>query len=320
MYEGTPDRTRIAGGTSSSATRSTSSTRRRRRSAHMKWGPRARTAARSVVAAAARLRRRADQPRGVGLVPRAHRRRALPDRRHVVADRDGDDHDHPLPGHHETGLGDEAVPGRRCGRLRRAGQQVGPAGTATWCSGGVAGDAARDLQGSRPFRRHVLVEVPRAPTSPARSADRRGRRLLAARPRRRRHERIRPSHLDVEVESALVDHPKVAEAAVCGRNDAQTGQAIVAYVTGAARTPPSRCSRSCATTLRRSAIANRPTSSSRPSCRGRSGKIMRRLLRDVAENRPLGDTTTLADPPSSTRSRRARSPRPRNSQDPDHRV
>ena len=62
--------------------------------AHMKWGPGARGEARPLLAAPARLGRRADQPGGVDLVPRAHRRRPLPGRRHVVADRDGDDPDH----------------------------------------------------------------------------------------------------------------------------------------------------------------------------------------------------------------------------------
>ena len=74
-------------------------------------GPRARGGARSLDAAPARLGRRADQPRGVDVVPRAHRRRALPDRRHVVADRDRDDPDHAAAGRDddEAGLGDEAV-------------------------------------------------------------------------------------------------------------------------------------------------------------------------------------------------------------------
>ena len=57
-------------------------------------GAGARRGARPLVAAAARLGRRADQSGGVDLVPRAHRRRALPDRRHLVADRDRDDPDH----------------------------------------------------------------------------------------------------------------------------------------------------------------------------------------------------------------------------------
>ena len=57
-------------------------------------GAGARCRPRPLDAAAARLGRRADQPRGVDVVPRARRRRALPDRRHLVADRDGDDPDH----------------------------------------------------------------------------------------------------------------------------------------------------------------------------------------------------------------------------------
>ena len=64
-----------------------------------------------------------------------------------------------------------------------------------------------------------------------------------------------------EVESALVSHEAVAEAAVVGANDAMTGQGIVSELP-----------------------------------KTRSGKIMRRLLRDVAENRAVGDSTTLADP------------------------
>ena len=76
--------------------------------AFMRWGtewPRRRDLS---SAAAARLGRRADQPRSVGLVSPAHRRRALPDRRHVVADRDRADHDHAAARHHadEAGLRD----------------------------------------------------------------------------------------------------------------------------------------------------------------------------------------------------------------------
>ena len=105
----------------------------------------------------------------------------------------------------------------------------------------------------------------------------------------------------IEVESALVDHPRVAEAAVCGRADELTGQAIVAYVTlqAAATRARSRCSRSCATTspTKIGPIAKPANIVFTPELpKTRSGKIMRRLLRDVAEHRPLGDTTTLADP------------------------
>jgi acetyl-CoA synthetase len=104
----------------------------------------------------------------------------------------------------------------------------------------------------------------------------------------------------IEVESALVDHPKVAEAAVAGRNDPQTGQAIVAFVTlkGGAEGSPEmirELREHVAKKIGRIAMpANIVFTPELPKTR--SGKIMRRLLRDVAENRPLGDTTTLADP------------------------
>jgi acetyl-CoA synthetase len=104
----------------------------------------------------------------------------------------------------------------------------------------------------------------------------------------------------IEVESALVDHVLVAEAAVAGRSDPQTGQAIVAYVIlrrGREGTPE---------LLRelRDHVGKKIGRFAAPASivftpelpKTRSGKIMRRLLRDVAENRALGDTTTLADP------------------------
>jgi acetyl-CoA synthetase len=104
----------------------------------------------------------------------------------------------------------------------------------------------------------------------------------------------------IEVESALVDHPKVAEAAVCGRMDATTGQAIVAYVTLKGGEDGSvemleELRNHVATKI--GAIAKPANVVFTPELpKTRSGKIMRRLLGDVAENRPLGDTTTLADP------------------------
>jgi acetyl-CoA synthetase len=104
----------------------------------------------------------------------------------------------------------------------------------------------------------------------------------------------------IEVESALVDHPSVAEAAVCGRTDAITGQAIVAYVTlkGGEEGSVERLEEL------RNHVAQKIGPIAKPANivftpelpKTRSGKIMRRLLRDVAENRTLGDTTTLADP------------------------
>ncbi len=104
----------------------------------------------------------------------------------------------------------------------------------------------------------------------------------------------------IEVESALVDHKKVAEAAVCGRKDERTGQAIVAYVT---LKGGEEGSLEMLEELRNH-VAKKIGPIAKPANivftpelpKTRSGKIMRRLLRDVAENRTLGDTTTLADP------------------------
>ncbi len=101
-----------------------------------------------------------------------------------------------------------------------------------------------------------------------------------------------------EVESALVSHPAVAEAAVVGAQDPTTGQAIIAYVTLRGDAGDDVDVR----TLRDhvgneiGAIAKPKTIYLTPDLpKTRSGKIMRRLLRDVAEGRNLGDTTTLAD-------------------------
>ncbi|MFZ9629302.1 MAG: acetate--CoA ligase [Ilumatobacteraceae bacterium] len=99
-----------------------------------------------------------------------------------------------------------------------------------------------------------------------------------------------------EVESALVSHPAVAEAAVVGANDATTGQAIIAYVTlrGGQQADESDLRNHVAHEI--GAIAKPKTIYFTPDLpKTRSGKIMRRLLRDVAEGRNLGDTTTLAD-------------------------
>ncbi|HZO61906.1 MAG TPA: acetate--CoA ligase [Gaiellaceae bacterium] len=104
----------------------------------------------------------------------------------------------------------------------------------------------------------------------------------------------------IEVESALVDHQEVAEAAVCGRTDPTTGQAIVAYVTLKGGRDGSldmlddlrdHVARVIGPIAKPANIVFTPELP-----KTRSGKIMRRLLQDVAEHRPLGDTTTLAEP------------------------
>jgi acetyl-CoA synthetase len=104
----------------------------------------------------------------------------------------------------------------------------------------------------------------------------------------------------MEVESALVDHPKVAESAVVGRTHDLKGQAVAAFVTvkeGILATPE------LAEELRQH-VARKIGAIAKPDDiifaadlpKTRSGKIMRRLLRDIAEGKALGDTTTLADP------------------------
>ncbi|MGQ0537887.1 MAG: acetate--CoA ligase [Gemmatimonadaceae bacterium] len=104
----------------------------------------------------------------------------------------------------------------------------------------------------------------------------------------------------MEVESALVEHPAVAEAAVVGRTHELKGQALAAFVTlreGHSTSPELRDEL-------REFVARKIGALARPDDvlfsadlpKTRSGKIMRRLLRDIAEGRALGDTTTLADP------------------------
>jgi acetyl-CoA synthetase len=104
----------------------------------------------------------------------------------------------------------------------------------------------------------------------------------------------------IEVESALVDHQAVAEAAVCGRRDEVTGQAIVAYVTlkGGRESSVEMLEELREHVGRKIGPIAKPANIvfTPELPKTRSGKIMRRLLRDVADNRPLGDTTTLADP------------------------
>jgi acetyl-CoA synthetase len=107
-----------------------------------------------------------------------------------------------------------------------------------------------------------------------------------------------------EVESALVSHPSVAEAAVVGANDATTGQAIVAFVTPKGSVADDVTSGEAFAQELRDHVAKEIGPIAKPRQilitpelpKTRSGKIMRRLLRDVAEHRELGDVTTLADP------------------------
>ena len=104
----------------------------------------------------------------------------------------------------------------------------------------------------------------------------------------------------MEVESALVDHPRVAEAAVVGRPHEIKGQAVAAFVTLKEGSKPSEGLEDELKehVVRKIGAIARPDqilfAADLPKTR--SGKIMRRLLRDIAEGKALGDTTTLADP------------------------
>jgi acetyl-CoA synthetase len=105
----------------------------------------------------------------------------------------------------------------------------------------------------------------------------------------------------MEIESALVSHERVAEAAVVGQSDDDTGQAICAFVTveGTGGNPPEGFDAEL-----REHVAEKIGKLARPKRliwaddlpKTRSGKIMRRLLKDIAEGRELGDVTTLRDP------------------------
>ena len=106
-----------------------------------------------------------------------------------------------------------------------------------------------------------------------------------------------------EIESALVSHPWVAEAAVVGANDAMTGQAVVAFVILRLDQVDVAGSDADVSRVLREHVAKEIGPIAKPQQimvvaelpKTRSGKIMRRLLRDVAEDRPIGDVTTLAD-------------------------
>jgi acetyl-CoA synthetase len=103
-----------------------------------------------------------------------------------------------------------------------------------------------------------------------------------------------------EVEHALVGHPAVAEAAVVGKNDPTSGQAIAAFVILRSGFEPS----DALVEELREQVADTIGPIAKPKSilfteelpKTRSGKIMRRLLKDVSEDHALGDTTTLADP------------------------
>ena len=228
--------------------------------AFMKWGAEWPREARPLDAAAARLGRRADQPRSVGLVSPAHRPRALPDRRHVVADRDGAHHDHAAARHHAA-----RSPARRRGRSPASpprsstttGETVDVGGgllalTRPWPAmlRGIYGDPERYVQ---QYWSRWAPDVYFTGDGAKRDED--GYFWLLGRV---------DDVLNVaghrigtmEVESALVDHPRVAEAAVVGRTHENQGpgRRRVRHAARRASTPSERAGRRAAGSTSRKKI------------------------------------------------------------------
>ena len=238
---------------------------------------------------------RADQSRSMDVVPHPHRRGPVPGGRHLVADRDRSHHDRPAPRyhHHQAGVG-HLPPARNRGRGGRRGRSAVERGggyltlTRPWPSmlRGIYGDPERyrDTYWSRFAGRYFAGDGAKV--------DEDGYLWLLGRVDDVMNvsgHRISTT----EVESALVDHPAVAEAAVVGANDPTSGQAIVAFVTlrGSAGDPDDERGQEL-----RVHVATKIGPIARPRTvvftdelpKTRSGKIMRRLLRDVAEGRVLG--------------------------------
>ncbi len=256
--------------------------------------------------APAGLRRRADQPGGMALVLRERRRLALPGGRYLVADRDRRHPDLAAARRHrpQARLGDAAVLRRAAGAGRRRRRDPGrrdrrqplilrdswPGQMRT-----VYGDHQRFIDTY--FRTYPGSYF----TGDGCRRDEDGYYWITGRV----DDVINVSGHRMgtaEVESALVLHPKVAEAAVVGFPHDIKGQGIYAYVTLVAEeTPSDELQKELVAWVRKDIgpIATPDQMQLAPGLpKTRSGKIMRRILRKIAENAPdqLGDTSTLADP------------------------
>ena len=272
--------------------------------AFMKWGEQWPEDVRPVEPPPARDGRRADQPRGVDVVSPGHRRRAVPDRRHLVADRDRRDHDRPAARRHadDPRLG-HAAPARGRARDRRP-RTASPSGRTRagflvikqpWPS------MLRTLYGDdERYKQTYWSEIPGCYfTGDGARKDEHGNYWIMGRVDDVLN--VSGHRLStMEVESALVSHPKVAEAAVVGKPDELKGQAIAAFVTlESGRTPSDALKKELqAHVVKEIGALARPDDIRFTDAlpKTRSGKIMRRLLRDIAAGREsTGDTSTLED-------------------------
>ena len=244
----------------------------------MKWGTEFPERARPLVAAAARQRRRADQPRGLGLVLAAHRRRALPGRRHVVADRDRRHHDQPAAGRHHAqarAARPFPLPGIGADIVDDAGERSAiPGGgylvlTRPWPSmlRGIWGDPERyrETYWSRFDGRYFAGDGAKRDDDGYFWLLGRVDDVMLV---------VGPQHLDRRGRARARRPPAVAEAAVVGRTDATTGQAIAAFVILRAGNEPSDDARRRAARPRRRTHrpdrASRSRSSSPRTCRRRA--------------------------------------------------
>ena len=202
--------------------------------AFMKWGTEHPERHDLSTPAAPGLRGRADQSGGLDLVPRAHRRRQLPDRGHVVADRDRRHHDHAAAGRgdHQARLGHHPLPRHRARAGGRQGQSSWSRAAASSPSPQPWPGMLRTIYGDdERYREIYWSRFPgRYFTGDGAKLDEDGYWWILGRV---------DDVLNVaghrigtmEVESALVDHPSVAEAAVVGRTHDLKGQALAAFVT-----------------------------------------------------------------------------------------
>ena len=257
------------------------------------------------VAAPARLGRRADQSRSMGMVLPRRRRQALPDRRHLVADRDRRHHDHAAAGRDraKAGFGDTAVLRREPEIVDAEGKVLEGACEGNLCIADHWPGQMRTVYGDheRFVQTYFSTYKGKYFTGDGCRRDEDGYYWITGRV----DDVINVSGHRMgtaEVESALVAHEKVSEAAVVGFPHDIKGQGIYAYVTLMAGERPSEDLRKELVAWVRKEIgpiASPDVIQFAPGLpKTRSGKIMRRILRKIAENDfgALGDTSTLADP------------------------